>query len=164
MRRRHLCLIAGLAISVLAAGPAAADKDAGCGLGTVLWEGRTGTVWKLMASTTNQWLGTQVIGITLGTSGCGQGGTVTAELQLQMFVASNVDKIARDMALGEGEALEALASLLEIAPADRDAFYRLTQSNFGAIFPSEQVNAGEVVASLQQMMAADPLLASYVGG
>jgi len=157
-------MIGTLAIFVLAAGPAAADNDAGCGLGTTLWEGQDGTIWKLFASTTNQWLGTQTIGITLGTSGCGQKGKVTAELRLQKFVDSNVDQIARDMAVGEGETLMALASLLEIAPADRDAFCQLAQSNFGAIFASENVNSGEVVASLQQVMAADPLLASYVGG
>jgi hypothetical protein len=164
MRSRHLLSIGAMVASLLVAAPAMADPDAGCGLGTVLWEGKDGKVWKLFASTTNQWAGTQTIGITLGSSGCGTGGTVKKSARVQTFVGSNFDQVARAMAVGEGETLEALAVLLEIAPSDRDVFYRLTQSRFSTIFASERVTAGDVVTSLSAVMAADSRFAAYVGG
>jgi hypothetical protein len=120
--------------------------------------------FNLLASTTNQWMGTQTIGITFGTSGCSRDGVVTAEHRLQMFVGSNVDQLARDMSLGEGEALEMLASLLEVAEPDRAAFYELSQQQFVTIFSSEHVTASDVVTSLRDAMAESPSLAGYIGG
>jgi hypothetical protein len=141
--------------------PATAGGDAGCGLGSMLWDGQSGMAFNLFASTTNGWLGTQTAGITFGTSGCSRG-TVTAEHRLKLFVASNVDQIAREMALGGGDYLAVVASLLEVAPEDRGAFYRLTQEKFTEIFSSESVTSDEVVASVKRAMAADPMLAAYV--
>ena len=162
MRTRRSLTFTLMALLLLGATPALADNDAGCGLGTMLWEGKSGTVFKLFASTTNGWLGTQTVGITLGTSGCSQGGVVTAEHRLEMFLGSNVDQVARDMAVGEGETLDAIATILEIAPADRASFNALSQASFGEIF-AENATSGDMAVALQQVMARDRLLASYAG-
>lgn len=154
--------LALVGLLLLGGSPALADNDAGCGLGTMLWEGKEGTIFKLFASTTNGFLGTQTIGITLGTSGCSQGGVVTAEHRLEMFIGSNVDQVARDMAVGEGETLDAIATILEIAPADRIAFNELTQASFAEIFSAE-ASAGDVIVGLRRAMVGHPLLAGYAG-
>jgi hypothetical protein len=68
------------------------------------------------------------------------------------------------MALGEGETLTNLASLMGVAEGDRAAFYQLTQQQFTTIFSSEDVTAADVVASLRRAMAESPALGGYVGG
>jgi hypothetical protein len=57
-----------------------------------------------------------------------------------------------------------LASLMELAEADRAAFYQLTQQQFSTIFSSEDVTAADVVASLRRAMTESLALAGYVGG
>jgi hypothetical protein len=79
-----------------------------------------------------------------------------------MFTGSNIDRLARDMATGEGETLDTLASLLGIADGDRSAFFQLTKANFATIFPSEQVTSGEMLEAIDELMAEDSQLARYV--
>lgn len=155
-----VCLALALGVSA----PAMAGGDAGCGLGSILWKGQSGMVFNLFASTTNQWLGTQTAGITFGTSGCSRGGVVALEHRLEMFIGSNADPLARDMALGEGETLTMLASLMEVEEGDRVAFYQLTQQQFTTIFSSEDVTAADVMASLLRAMAESPAFGGSVGG
>jgi Protein of unknown function (DUF3015) len=166
MRTRWLKVLgpACLALALGLSAPAIAGGDPGCGLGSMLWSGKKGMVFNLFASTTNGFLGTQTVGITLGTSGCTRGTVVALEHRLEMFVGSNADQLARDMALGEGETLTMVASLMEVAEEDRAAFYQLTQQQFTTIFSSEDVTAADVVASLRRAMADNPVLAGYVGG
>jgi hypothetical protein len=148
----------------LAAGSAVADPDVGCGLGTEVWEGSSGMIPKLAAGTTNQWLGTQSVGISLGTSGCSQGGVVTAAVQKELFVAGNFDSLTREMAVGEGEALDTLASLMEIEEGDRAAFSSLTQSHFAELVPSVDTTVGDLLSTLDRLMESDATLARYVQG
>jgi len=137
-----------------AAGTAVADNDIGCGVGTAVFEGKSGVGFKILGSSTNG-ITFQSISITFGLINCGKSDTITA------FTGSNLDQLAADMATGEGETLAALGTLLEIAPEDRAAFYSLTQDNFGALFPSDTTTAGEVMANLQQLMREDALLSVY---
>jgi hypothetical protein len=166
MRTRSLRVLgpACFALALGVSAPAMAGGDAGCGLGSILWNGQKGMAFNLFASTTNGMLGTQTAGITFGTSGCTRGTVVALEHRLEMFIGSNADELARDMALGEGETLTMLASLMELAEADRAAFYQLTQQQFSTIFSSEDVTAADVVASLRRAMTESPALAGYVGG
>jgi hypothetical protein len=154
----------GVLSLVLVAAPATAvraDNNVGCGLGTQLWEGKSGVIFQLLAATTNGFLGSQTLGITSGTSGCKSGGTITAEHRVNMFAGSNIDALARDMALGEGEALTTLAHLLAIQESDRGAFYTLAKSGFSDIFASEEVTAGEMLSALDRLMAGDERLQRY---
>jgi hypothetical protein len=66
------------------------------------------------------------------------------------------------MAAGEGEALTALAGLYGIEQQDRAAFYAMTKANYGTIVSSDSVTAGEMLASIRSLMAADARLARYV--
>lgn len=140
------------------AGVAQADNT-GCGLGTTLWEGQSGLAPQVLAVTTNGTLGNQTFGITFGTLGCKQDGVVKSPVA--MFTGSNMDRLARDMAIGAGESLETLAELLGIESEDRSAFYQAARSNFSTIFPSADVTAEQVLDALRQMMAQDTVLVRY---
>jgi len=65
--------------------------------------------------------------------------------KLDNFVSANMDRLAQDMASGEGESLSTLVELMGIAQADRPAAYAKLQSNFSNIFASEQVEAADVI-------------------
>ena len=72
---KKLCLVA-----VLAALPAVAmaDNVGQCGWGSKLMAGQSGVVPQVAAVTTNGTFGNQTFGITTGTSGCTQDGTVSS--------------------------------------------------------------------------------------
>jgi hypothetical protein len=157
---KRLIAVAALALAPL--GAAQADNDAGCGLGTQLMTGKSGIFYHLVATYTNGLLGNQTFGITSGTLGCNGNSQVTADADLRKFASTNLDQLSVEMAAGEGEALTALASLYGIEEQDRSAFYSLTKSNYGTIIGSDSVTAGDVIASLHTLMAADARLARYV--
>lgn len=148
--------------ALLAAGSsvAMADNDVGCGVGTQVWAGQKGVVPKILAATTNGIFTNQLLGITFGTLGCRQGGTVTA--QVVTFTNENAEALARDMAVGQGESLNVLAELMQIKPQDKDRFFKVSKANFGEIYSTNNQNTLQVLASLQNVMAKDEVLKAYV--
>ena len=148
--------------ALLAAGSsvAMADNDVGCGVGTQVWAGQKGVVPKILAATTNGIFTNQLLGITFGTLGCRQGGTVTA--QVVTFTNENAETLARDMAVGQGESLNVLAELMQIKPQDKDRFFKVSKANFGEIYSTNNQNTLQVLASLQNVMAKDDVLKAYV--
>lgn len=150
---------AALAGSLLVAGTAAKADNTGCGLGSMLWEGQSGIAQSSLAVTTNGISFNQLFGITTGTLGCQPNATITAEAT--QFMTDNMDQVARDMSNGGGEALDTLAELMDIDASDRDAFISHAQENFGEIFPSEDVTAGEALNNLESTMAEDITLSRY---
>ncbi|WP_408649448.1 DUF3015 family protein, partial [Acinetobacter baumannii] len=133
--------------ALLAAGSsvAMADNDVGCGVGTQVWAGQKGVVLKILAATTNGIFTNQLLGITFGTLGCRQGGTVTA--QVVTFTNENAEALARDMAVGQGESLNVLAELMQIKPQDKDRFFKVSKANFGEIYSTNNQNTLQVLAS-----------------
>lgn len=154
-------LIAVVALAIAPMGVAMADNDAGCGAGTIIWKGKQGVFFKLLATLTNGSFGNQTFGITSGTLGCNGQGPVTAESTLIQFAQGNMDALSADMARGEGEALTTVAAIYGIESADREAFYTLAQSNYGTIFSRADVTSTEVVVSVRELMAKDARLARY---
>lgn len=153
-----------LAVALLASmsSVASADQDVGCGLGTVLWAGQSGLVPKVLAATTNGTFGNQTFGISTGTLGCQQSGVITSRVRLTMYTGSNIEKLARDMSVGQGESLNVLADLMGVPANDKPAFFQATRAHFGTIFAPENVTAGQVLDALNGVMAADSTLAGYV--
>lgn len=152
-----------VAIAVLASAStfSFADQDVGCGLGTMLWAGQSGLIPKLLAATTNGTSGNQTFGITSGTLGCQADGVISSRAKLSMFMGTNGERLARDMSVGHGESLNALADLMGIKTADKATFFQATKTHFGTIFAPENQSAGQVLAALQAVMAQDSVLAAY---
>jgi len=149
--KRFLALAVAVSI-MLAAGIAfagTAKDNTGCGLGTMIWKDSKSvdgsSVSQSLQATTNGTSGNQTFGITSGTSDCKQPDKFVENKKLQEFVASNLDNLAKEIAMGRGETLDTLAELMEISAPEKQAFYTKMQSDFSAIFASNKVEYADVV-------------------
>ncbi|PKF60728.1 hypothetical protein CW745_12695 [Psychromonas sp. psych-6C06] len=154
-------LIAIAAISLLPFTQAMADQDIGCGLGSMIFAGKEGKVFKVLGATTNGTSGNQTFGITFGTLGCDGTGTITSSEKLALFIDGNMDNLARDMSKGEGETLATLAEVWGVSAQDKAAFNEFAQANFSSVFTSENVTSQAVLENLNSLLAADAQLATY---
>jgi hypothetical protein len=145
-----------LAFVAIALSPAVAVAQTNnigtCGWGSKLFDGQSGIAPQVLAVTTNGTSGNQTFGITSGTSGCTQNGTVKSTWKTAMFIDSNMNKVAHDMSVGNGESLESLATLLGVPSNERSDFYALLQSNFERIYSHSEVTSREVVAGLTSVL------------
>jgi hypothetical protein len=139
----------------------AAPNNVGCGVGTIIFNGQTGVAPQVLAATTNGILGNQTFGISSGTLGCARDGVVQNPVRVSMFINNNMDRLARDMATGQGETLEAMANLIGIDQAHKAAFFSLTKQHFAEIIPSERTNTSDIILALNHVMASDSGLAPY---
>ncbi|MFO1386869.1 MAG: DUF3015 family protein [Chitinivorax sp.] len=140
---------------------AAADNVGGCGFGSKLFDGQKGIAPQILAVTTNGSTGNQTFGITFGTVGCTQDGVVRSNWKVSAYIEGNSSKLARDMSAGQGESLEALASLMHIDAADKSAFFRTTKDNFARIYNADMLSAQDIMSNLRDVLAADATLARY---
>jgi hypothetical protein len=140
----------------------AARDNVGCGLGSQIFDGQTGTVSQSLAVTTNGTSGNQTFGISSGTLGCEDGGVVHASAAVHMFAGNNLDNLSRDMAVGQGESLESLASLMGIQSEDKASFFSTARANYGKIFSASDMTAGQMLDNLYLVMAETQDLAQYV--
>ncbi|MCP3176108.1 MAG: DUF3015 family protein [Desulfuromonadales bacterium] len=146
-------LVATLALSLLATTAFAAgqaDRNTGCGLGSLLWEGKAdgSVISQSLQATTNGTFGNQTFGITSGTLGCEQPANIIKNDRALAFTRDNLDPLARDIAAGGGETLETLAELLEVPAAERANLYSRLQSNFEQIFVTGQESSADVIDSI----------------
>lgn len=153
-----------LAVALLAGAStvAFADQDVGCGLGTALWAGQSGLLPKVLAATTNGTFGNQTFGISTGTLGCSHEGVISSRVRLSMFTGSNIEKLARDMSVGQGETLNVLADLMGVPQQDKAVFFQATRDHFGEIFAPQNQTTGQVLDALNGVMTQDARLAGYV--
>ncbi len=151
--------------ALLVASPMAVNaKDygsAGCGVGSIIFDGQSGLGPHVLAATTNGFYGTQTFAMTSGTLGCSVDDTIQSHAAL--YIDSNLNNIAADVARGEGEALMALAELLRVEDADRGTFSSVLKDNFHVIFSNDSVTSTDVMSSLRSVMQSDEALAKYVG-
>lgn len=137
----------GITQSEAAQVAAKAQKNTGCGLGSTVVTDNDTLLGQLAMTFLNGIVGNQTFGITLGTSNCKKA-TKIVSIDTLNFVAGNMDTLARDMAMGEGEALDTLAELMEVPTAERTDFYATLQGNFSNIFTSETVQAADVIDNI----------------
>ncbi len=135
---------------------AAKYGSAGCGLGSMIFEGDQ-TWWKqVLAATTNGTFGTQTFGITFGTSNCSANGIVSNDKQIQYFVEVNQSELTREMAQGHGEKLSTLAALNGCASDSQiSSFNAKAQSSFSMIVPSAKTTAVDFVNNMKSASVAD---------
>ncbi len=161
MKKIQVSKLAGIvALSALPSlGFAEAPGGPDCGWGNMLFEGNSGLGPHLGASLTNGTSGNATFGMSSGTNGCSPNGTLT--YSGTSLLAQVMDEFSEDVARGEGDALNAVALTLGIEVQDRASFARLAHDNFSTLFPSEEVTASEVMASIQQLMKNDAQLSKY---
>lgn len=149
---KRIGLLAIVACLVLA-GPAHANQsNTGCGIGTMIFEGKDGLLSQLGAVTTNGIFGNQTFGITSGTLNCSQFTALVANEQIERFVGENMDHLAVDISRGEGEYINTLAVLLGVPADERPAFNAKLQSNFSALYPNDEVTHLDVLTNLESVL------------
>lgn len=139
----------------------AQPNNVGCGVGSIIFAGQGGVAPQVLAVTTNGIFGNQTFGISSGTLGCARDGVVANPVKVGMYLDNNLDKVAHDMAVGHGEALDSLASLIGIDADHKAAFVAATRAHFAEIIPSEHARTQDVMAALNRVMAQDADLKQY---
>jgi hypothetical protein len=158
---RKFVAVAAVAALFPAVAFAQANNIGSCGWGSKVFDGQSGVAPQVLGATTNGTSGNQTFAITSGTSGCTQDGAVRSNWKTAMFIDGNKERLARDMSIGGGEALDSLAHLLGVDSADRDAFNRIARDNMQRIFPSDKAGTEQIVSALRQVLMADAKLARY---
>jgi hypothetical protein len=152
-------VIMGSSVSMTA--QANAPGGPGCGWGNMVFEGQSGLPIHLIATIVNGTSGNKTFGMTSGTNGCSTSGALGYNGKSLLAMHGVLEEVAQDMAAGEGEALTALSVSMGVQSEDRAHFNQVMHENFTAIFPSEDVTAGDVVANIKAVMQQDEKLASY---
>lgn len=121
---------------------ATVNNQTGCGLGSMLIKDDSTAIMLALQATTNGTSGNQTFGITSGTLGCKKTKFVMNE-KAEKFVASNMDQISKEIAMGHGETVETLAELLNIE--DKATFAASLQKNYSKIYSSSNTTMSEVL-------------------
>ena len=148
-------LLTSMLFFLMASGIAFAGEtreNCGCGLGTLLFDGADGLVQQVLAVTTNGSFGTQTSGISSGTLGCNLPSRYVSNEKLNRFVADNMDNLAKDAAMGQGEYVDALAEIMDVPDPKRVEFSQMLQKNFSNIFTHGSVSHVEVIENISFLM------------
>jgi len=141
-------LAAAVAVVSLALSTSAFATKVGPGLGWILFGQQSGPAYDLLAAVTNGTLCSGLFPITFGTSGY-DGGLIGME-ETDKFIADNMDALATDIAMGEGEYVDTLSAMLNVS--DSVAFKAALQANFDNIFSSSDVSAAEVSGKIYSLV------------
>ena len=155
--KKILVAVVGLAVSVPAVAMAAAYGAAGCGLGSIIIGDKPG-IMQTVAGTSNGILGSQLFGITSGTSNCAEGGGMGKKASLERdFIAVNMDNLKHDAATGNGEYLSAFSTVLGCQSGARNEFFATTQLHHDEIFTAN-ADADQVLANFRTVLAKNEKL------
>ena len=106
----------------------AAHGPAGCGLGKLLFEGKEGLIFNVLAATFNGSSGSQTFGMSTGTLGCED--AKEAKVSAVSFIEANMIALSNDIARGNGETLTAYLKIVK----KENANTMILKKNFGDIF------------------------------
>jgi len=128
----------------------AAQQNTGCGLGHLLFKesGNDSIVIQTFQATTNGTFGNQTFGITTGTSDCQRPKNFVSNERVNEFMVANMDNLARDIAQGRGETLDAFAELMSVPAEKRSEFYAKLQTSFARIYTSHDVQMASVMDNI----------------
>ncbi|WP_372861757.1 DUF3015 domain-containing protein [Spongiibacter sp.] len=141
---------------------AVAPGGSNCGWGNMLFAGQSGLPSHLVASVTNGTSGNATFGMTSGTNGCSADGTLTYGGKSMINLGQIMEEFSEDVALGDGEALTAVAVSMGIAEEDRQVFKAVLHDNFDQLFPSAEVDAEALMNAIVNVMLREERLAKYV--
>ncbi|OHD96660.1 MAG: hypothetical protein A3E21_01205 [Sulfurimonas sp. RIFCSPHIGHO2_12_FULL_36_9] len=143
MKKILVSIVAVVALSSSAM--AGVNSQTGCGLGSLIIKDDSTAIMLALQATTNGIFGNQTFGITSGTLGCKKTQFVMNE-QAQEFVASNMDQLAKEIAIGHGESVDTLAELLKIS--DKATFSASLQENYNSIYTSQNATMADVLDNI----------------
>ena len=80
--------------------------------------------------------------MTTGTINCAGNINKAVSTEVYEFVTANMDNLAKDIAMGHGDTINSLGSMLAVK--DVNAFGSKLQANFSDIFPNSEVQSDSV--------------------
>ena len=144
-------ILLGLLV-VASSASAFAVGSAGCGLGSMIFKEDT-IASQTLAETTNGSSLTQFFGITTGTSNCSAHGFAYINKEATVYAEANMPSLKIEMARGQGENLTAFSQILGCK--DVSSFSKMTKSKYQSIFPSNEVNAQQMLQNLSSEIQND---------
>lgn len=123
---------------------AAKYGSAGCGLGSMIFEGDQ-TWWKQVLAATTNTTGMQTIAITLGTSNCDSPAPLKIG-QAEAYIEANKVALANDIARGNGETIVGLSKVYGCSNSTE--FGQALKANYAAIFPKADAKSSEITHSI----------------
>lgn len=130
---------------VISSASFAAHGPAGCGLGSVLFEGKDGTMFNVLAATFNGTSGNQTFGMSSGTLGCEDAST--AKVSAVSFIEGNTVALSNDIARGNGETLNTYLAMVNKDQASKS----ILKKNFSTIFAKGNT-AKEIHAEITSLL------------
>jgi hypothetical protein len=125
-------------------------SNCGCGLGSRWMRNSKSALAHWLALYLNGITG-QVYGVTSGTQDCKEAPTFAFNEKLETFVADNMDNLAKDIAMGQGETVDTLAELMEVPNKEWNDFSQTLQAHFSDIFPSPEVDTTDVIENIMNV-------------
>jgi hypothetical protein len=138
------------------------DNGPGCGLGKLAWgsySGQQSIGAQVLQATTNGTFGAQTFGISSGTSGCTNDGTIFASEKVNVFASVNFDDISQEMAQGRGEHLTSLATLMDIPTDQHEIFFTMAQEKYTTLIQAGEASPKAVVKAIYAAIADHSVLA-----
>ncbi|MCL1910811.1 MAG: DUF3015 domain-containing protein [Leptospirales bacterium] len=136
-------------VSVFLSGSAVFADNVGAGLGRVLLKGNRGKALELVGTFLNNICGNGTFAITTGTLGYHDGASIGMNEEVKSFIAQNMDNLAADMAKGDGEYLDTLATLMQVE--DKAEFNSKMKTNFSNIYTSYGVSSDQVAENIYKV-------------
>ncbi len=141
-------IFATLAVVLISTTLLAEDKSSGCGAGWQVTKSMT-TSGSVTRSLTNATF-SQSLAMTSGTSGCAKHDLVMQEKEKIHYVESNLIPLRREVAMGEGERINALAAIWGCQNAE--SVSPSLKRNYRQLFYKK--NPSEVVQGLNTLLAS----------
>lgn len=129
---------------------AAKYGSAGCGLGSMIFEGDQ-TWWKQVLAATTNGTGVQTIGITLGTSNCDSPSPMKVG-QAEAYVEANKVALANDIARGNGETIMGLSKVYGCL--NTAEFGQALKTNYTTIFASHDASSAKITHNINTVAAS----------
>ncbi len=101
----------------------------------------------------------QTFGISSGTSGCTNDGTIFASEKVNVFAAVNFDNISQEMAQGQGEHLTSLATLMDIPADQHEIYFAMAQEHYTTLIQADEASPKTVIQAMYSAMSDHPVLA-----
>lgn len=153
--KQTLVLLALTSLSLFPLASRAGDTSTGCGLGWSVTKSMTTTA----ASTrpTTNATGSQTIAMTFGTSGCAKHSIVLNEKMDHHFTEANLEFLAAEAAIGNGELLSNWARTQGCNDSVQGVFGAEVQKNYGELFGRGQ-NADQSLYNLKKVIKSNSTL------
>ncbi len=137
--------------------------DAGCGPGSLIF-GTKRDGAQLLAAMVDPFGSSHSTAITFGTSNCGKDKLTRKQQERETFASVNYNSLVKEMAAGQGENLDNLASMYGCSQDSYGDFGSVAQENFSTIVKDQNTSTKDMLGSLEQQISGHAVLSKTCTG